>query len=185
MNMNTSEVYRNIISEMRYILQKELSKTFFIAQVTSIERFKENYVLKVVRLNDGSVISGVKVVSVGIGNLKGVIKFPEVNDLGIVLNIFGEFFWLGNIFDFYSVKNDVVPDLGKGMVLQATEGGSFIFLKENNEILLKSKSGFKIIFLNDRVRIMNKDRYGVEITSDGKVNIYGIEINFYNTPMSE
>jgi len=171
---------RKIIS----ITEKYLSRIIFVAQVTSLSKAKNNeYIIKIRRLSDGVEMDNVRIVGLGIGNARGIVKYPQIDDLGIVVSLFGERFWLGNISDIYSKQWDQFPDLKEGLLIQSQEAGSYIIFTNNDNIEIKHKDGMKIIFKNSYIRIINKDKYGIEVTSDGKVNIYGTEVNFHNTPM--
>ncbi len=175
---------RGLVKLLSDRIERLISKLVFIGQVQEVKISENNeYRITLVRLIDGVTVPNTRIVSLGLGNLKGVLKYPQVGDLGIVVDLFGESFWLGNILDIYSKNKDLVMDLKDGMLIQSKEAGSFILFTNEDDLVLKHKDGMKIIFKNSYIRIKNSNNYGIEITSDGKVNIYGSEVNFYNHEM--
>lgn len=91
---------------------------------------------------------------IGLGNNKGIVSGYEVGDVLVCVEINGMLIVLTTLYNNFFSDKDVT--------LVPTE----------KEYILKSAGSIKIF---------NKDNYGIEITEDGNIIIYGKSIDFKNT----
>lgn len=143
-------------------------------QVTDIYYDNGKVYIKANSVNDGTTDEKIKLLSHGLGNGRGIISYPKIGDFGLVLNILGERFYIGSMFDEYTKYPDKqILDKDSTYIIN-NDFASYICIHKNNDIIIKTKEGGKIKLGNDGVvKVFNKDNYGLDVDENGVVKIRG------------
>lgn len=125
------------------------SKQLGVYVVTSIN---DDKTVNIKELTSKNSYSNVNIVSGALGNGKGLFVIPDVNDIVLVAFIGGNKnnpIILGNVFDTFSQNPDNKPPISKDEVFISNKnGGSYIYIKSNGDVVVKTGAG-KFIFGNN------------------------------------
>lgn len=184
----------NIYKILKGIIQKELAlvKGISIWKVTEIN--KEQYTVNIRDLNFKQIqYTEVPLLGLGMGHWKGILKYPEVDDLVLVAFLGGTSLQpivLGTLLDAYTQNPDGVIqiDANELFITQKTFG-SIIFIKADNTIEMRVPDSTGDLTKGARMRLspdgsfklFNKDNYGIECDSAGNVTIRGVTVNHTQT----
>ena len=162
---------------IKSLIQEELInfKGLDIFQVTGVntletEENKKSFTVNIKKLNDNLSYDHVQLMSLGLGNAKGVMQLPKVNDIVVVAFIANSEnpIVLGSLFNIYMTNSDYKMDVREDeFFVNRSANGSYLFLKNDKS-----------------VRLLNDDGYGFEVDSNGNVTIRGVTINHTQTPRS-
>lgn len=168
-----------------------------IWQVTDIKSREEDgyipeYKCQIKHLNFKYTRDGVPMLGIGLGHMKGIIKYPNVGDFVIVAFIEDQPYILGTVFDYFAEPVDSVPliKLNELMVVNQ-EKGSILLMRDNNDFIIQTcdkttgnyDDGCKIKFKGDgSFKVFNKANYGIECDNAGNVTIRGVTIKHTQTP---
>ena len=154
-----------------------------IYQVTGINN---DLTCNIKQLNSNLSYDNVESVGLGLGHGKGQIKLPDTNDIilvGFIANseipiILGSMF--NNYMAYPDTKIDVKAD---EYFINNKLNGAYIYINEDNDIILKTPNGAKIKINEDgSFKLFNKDNYGIEVDSSGNMTLRGVAINHTQTP---
>jgi hypothetical protein len=184
----------NIYKILRGIIQKELAlvKGISIWKVTEID--SSNYTVNIRDLNFKQLqYTEVPILGMGMGHYKGILKFPEVDDLVLVAFLGGTSLKpivLGTLLDSFTQSPDGVIQINANelFITQKTYG-SIIFIKADNTIEMRVPDSTGDLTKGARMRLspdgswklFNKDNYGIECDSSGNVTIRGVTVNHTQT----
>lgn len=165
-------------------LEKKLADLIYIGQVEDVQydtTLNLNFV-KVTKLHNGESVEYVKIGGIGQGNYSGIIKTPKINDFGLVIEVNGEPFWVMNVLDVYTTNPDRQPNIRDSLIIQNKEAGSFQIFTKNDNIVITTHTGAKVIFKKDgSFKLYDKDNYGIESDGSGNITIRGTTINHTQT----
>lgn len=150
-----------------------------IANIKSLDLFvvkavnEETFTCDIERLNITGSYTNVFISSIGLGNVKGLMMLPSINDIVIAgfIQDSEQPVILGTLFDTFTNTPDNIPQIKQDeMLLIPKPNGSYIFIRDDNSIILKTETS-KAKFNSDGFKIFNKDNYGIECDSEGEVTI--------------
>lgn len=179
-----NDFIRNLNNQNQRFLEKKLADAIYIGQVEDVQydnTLSLNF-LKITKLHNGESVEYVKIGGIGLSNYAGIIKTPKENDFGLVIEVNGEPFWVMNVLDVYTATPDKQPDIRDSMIVQNKEGGSFqVFTKQDN-VVVTTQDGGKIIFIKGGgFKLFDKDNFGIESDGAGNITIRGTNINHTQT----
>ena len=138
------------------------------------------------RITQTESFDNVEIMGVGLGNGKGQIKMPNINDVVLVAFLPNSVtpVVLGTLFDTYSSVKDTKLDVRTNeYFVNNKANGGYIHIDDNNNIKLISYNGAKVRLNNDgSFKLFNKDNYGIECDDSGNITIRGVAINHTQTP---
>ncbi len=180
---------KEFVKVLRNLIKEVTDKTGIgIYEVTNIQTDK--YTCDIKDLVFGKLqYKEVPMIGLGLGNLKGVMKFPSQGDLVLVafMDDTPNPFILGTVFDVFTQTPDNIPILNEDELLisNKTKGARIKINKEDDIIIRATDSsgnadnGSKIVFKSDgSVKVFNRTNHGLEISSSGAVTIRGTSVNF-------
>jgi hypothetical protein len=152
-----------------------------VFRVTNVR--EETYSCDIKMLAFKTQYNNVPVMGFGLGNAKGLLCLPKVNDFVLVAFIFNKPFVIGSFFDIFTTIKDNVPEIKEGEVLIiAKENGSSVYINSDDEIIIKKKGDNKPkikINSSDDIQVWNKDvdaTAKIEVKSDGTILVSGSTI---------
>lgn len=150
------QVIKELISE-----QIAKLKTFDVYVITDIN--ENDYTVNIKHPTNNTLqYSNVKISSMCLGNFKGIMCFPSVDDY-VLVGFLGDRspIIIGNVF----TQHDVIPIIKNyEMLISPKQKGSYIFFDENDNI--KIKSGTATITIKDGVININDGSNGVARVGD-------------------
>lgn len=201
----------NFVKLIKDIVIKEIGKsqTLKVWQVTDIQNKEDDgyitqYKCQIKHLDFKFTLDDVPIAGLGLGHMKGIIKYPAVGDMVLVAFMDKQPIVLGTVFDWFSQNPDSVPLIKeKELMMIQKEKGSIILMKDNNDVKIQitaedgsftnmpsfvlygdgkveliSKEGAKIrLNLDGSFKIFNKTNHGIEVDSSGSMTIRGTSIN--------
>lgn len=134
-------VTKDLKSVLKDLIREEINETkgIDIFQITSVND-DQTYSIK--RLNTSESFNRVNTLGLGLGNGKGQIKLYDENDLVLVTFIQNSELpiILGSIYDDISITKDTRINIKRNeYYVNNRADGSFIFIDENNNILIRTK----------------------------------------------
>jgi len=174
-------------------IKKEINKYKFLDVYIVTAANEDDYSVNIKHPNFKKYeFDRVKIMGMGLGNFKGVMKLPSRDDY-VVVGFFGGKsntpVVLGTLFAQSNINAQAIPTVKDNQLLLINkEKGSYINLDEDNNIILRNvdNSGNKlnkIKLSNDgSFEVMNKDGYGIECDEDGNITMRGTTVNFTQTP---
>jgi len=186
---------KNLWTQLRELIDKEISKlrAITIWKVTDIQ--PATYSCNIRDLNWKQIeYKNVPMMGFGLGNFKGLIKLPEVDDLVVVMFLGGSDpvpIIIGSVFDVFTANPDNIPIIAQNEVLLANKSlGSIIFISSSNEITLKVSDATGNIDGGARIKlspdgsfkVFTKDNYGIEVDASGNMELRGVTINHTQNP---
>jgi len=174
----------------------ELNIGLSIWEVTDIkaigtDKLVKQYKAQIKHLNFIYTLDNVPILGIGLGHMKGVMKYPNVGDFVIVGFIDSKPYILGTVFNEFAQPFDSVPTikLDELMICQK-ENGSIFMMKENNDVMIRAGDSAGNIDNGARIRInadgsfklFNKGNFGIECDSAGNITLRGVTINSTQTP---
>ena len=128
----------------------------------------------------------VEIMGIGLGNGKGQIKLPNVNDVVLVMFIQNSEtpIIIGTLFDIYSAEQDSKLDvLLNEYFVNNKENGGYIHIDNEDNVKIISHNGAKYRLNKDgSFKLFNKDNYGIECDASGNIILRGTTINHTQTP---
>ncbi len=156
------------------IIRKEISNYggLKIFQVTDVDY--DNYLFDVKELNTSFKLDNVRYGGIGLGNGKGIISLPQINDLVLVAFIDNaEPVILASIYNVFMSEKDALLDIHSGEVFISGElNGSYIFIDEDGNIKLKLKSGTNNVILGTLKFPKSDGTSGQVLATDGNNTLY-------------
>lgn len=129
------------------------------------------------KLNVNQQYDNVKIVGTGLGNLKGQIKLPDVNDIVIVSFIQNseQPVILGSVFDTLTNTPDTKLTISSSeYFVNNKANGSFLLIDDENTITLRTPNGAKLRLKDDgEFKLFDGNDYGVQSDGSGNITIYG------------
>lgn len=165
--------------------------------VTDVYQKKEDngyisqYTCQIKHLDFKYTLDNVPMVGIGLGNMKGILKYPNVGDMVLVGFMDKQPIILGTVYDYFSQKPDGIPLIKLNeLIIVQKEKGSIILMKENNDVLIRAcdingviDNGAKIrINADGSFKLFNKTNHGIEVDINGNMIIRGVTINATQTP---
>jgi len=150
-----------------------------------------NYKASIKHINYTLQYDNVPMVGMGLGNLKGVLKYPNVGDLVLVgfLDDQSSPIILGTLFDSFTQSKDTAPQIRLNeLFLNNQEAGAYVYLNKDNEIIITTGNSSTTTFPKLKMykdgsfKLFNKDGYGIEVSSSGAMTLRGVTINHTQTP---
>jgi len=172
----------NFFTELKNVIIEQVKKnssTLRIFQVTDVSS-KDNservdtFSANIKDPNSSIQYNNVPMIGINLGNLKGIISYPNKNDFVVVGWLDNEPVIIGTIFDFFSQSIDNIPLIKQNeMIIVSKEAGQYIYMNSDGDIIMKTPSGGKFKIKNDgSFKLFTKDNYGIEGTKTGDINIY-------------
>lgn len=131
-------------------------------------------------------LDDVPICGIGMGNLKGIYRYPNIDDF-VIVGFMGSLpIILGTIPDYFTQKPDNTPLIKLDeMLFVAKENGSLILFMDNNDIIIRTadssgnlSNGCKFKLKGDgSFKIYNKTNHGIEVDATGNMTLRGITIN--------
>lgn len=191
----------NFYKIIKDIIKEELKKQkigISVWQVTDIKSKQSNgyitdYKCNIKKLNFKLTLDDVPIVGLGLGNNKGVIKYPNVGDFVIVAFDESQPIILGTVYDYFSQRPDLVPNIKLNeLAIVQKEKGSIILMKENNDVMIRIadetgnfNNGAKLRLNHDgSFKILSKTNNGIWVDKDGNMKISAVDGEMINTPIS-
>jgi len=95
------------------------------------------YTANIKHLNTKTQYDNVPIMTIGAGNLKGILTVPSPGDFAFVAFIDKDPVILGTLFDVYTQAQDNIPAIKPGeMIIVAKEAGSYIYFDEDGKITI-------------------------------------------------
>lgn len=184
----------NLVKVLKNLIQSEmrLLKPIEIYKVTGVDEV--NFTVNVRHLNWKSIeYTNVRIASVGLGDQKGMMKLPGVDDLVVIAFLGGtssQPIVLGTLFDSYTQSPDGIPQIKENEFYVTNKGlGSFMLIKEDNSIDFRvadadgNLTGAKLRLSPDgSFKLFNKDNYGIECDASGNIKLRGVTVDATQTP---
>ena len=167
-----------------------------IWEVTDIQSKTEDgyiteYKAQIKHFNFKYTLDNVPITGIGLGNGRGIYKYPNIGDFVIVGFIGEDPFIVGTVPDYFTQTPDSSPLIKLNeLIIIPNENGSLILFQDNNDIIIRTAdsdgdldNGCKIKFGTDGgFKVFNKDNYGYECDKNGVVTIRATQINHTQTP---
>lgn len=175
--------YKKIIENM---IEQHTSFLNFtdIFLVTGVNLDSQTFSIK--RMNVDESFDDVEIVGLGLGNGRCQMRLPSVNDIVLVTFIANSKtpIILGTLYDNVSNEKDQKIQLKDGeYYVNSQVNGSFLFFKQDNEIILRTPNGGKIKLKEDgSFKLFDKNNYGIESNGSGGITIRGSSINHTTNP---
>ena len=109
---NLRDFQRELMKLVKSTVDKSITDSFQLVRVNSITLDESS---QFIRINcnsvttPSSILHECKLMGEYLGNGKGKISIPEIDDFGLMLNIKGMKYYLGNVFDEYTSSTDLQP----------------------------------------------------------------------------
>jgi len=182
----------NLYDSVKKIVEETLEYQNGIDIYTVQSVNSEDFTINIKELNGAKNFSNVDIISNNLGNGKGCLQFPEVNDLVIVcfLSNSEKPLIIGSIFNKYMGEKDSVIQVENGEYFVNNKiNGSYVFIDKNNNIKLKTnnidnESSELNLNSDGSFKIKNKDGYGVSVDSSGNMTLSALTINHTQTPLN-
>jgi hypothetical protein len=177
----------SLLKTLRALVDKQvggqsLLEIYVVTGVQSLSNDRiTQYVADIKHISFTQQFDNVPILGVGLGNLKGIIRVPDVGDL-VVVGFMDERrnvpIILGSVTDVFTQSPDTPPAIKIGeMIIVARALGSFIFFKENNDLIIRTAdssgnldNGCKVrLGADGSFRIYNKTGHGIEVDTSGNM----------------
>lgn len=155
-------------------------KTSIICKVVDIN--KDNMTISIKPLNENIQYNDVEIGGIGLSNGSGIIKLPNLNDF--VLCTFQKSskipIMVCSLYDVYTniPDNKIKIDTNE-LFINSKNNGSYIFIKKDNTINIKTNSGIGLTLLsNGQIKLenytfpLNDGTAGQVLKTDGSGNLY-------------
>lgn len=190
----------NYVKKMKDLVMKavsELNLGVSIWVVTDIpvpdgnNGYIKDYKCQIKHTDFTYTIDDVPMAGLGLGNNKGIIKYPAVGDFVLVAFVSSDRpYILGTLYDIFTQAPDNIPQIKLNeLALVQKENGSIILMKDNNDIVLRSAdstgafNGAKLRLNSDgSFKLFNKDNYGIECDASGNIKLRGVTVDATQTP---
>lgn len=189
----------NFVKLIKGLIEKAINErnigasVWIVTSITSRENdgYITDYRANIKHLDFKFSLDNVPMAGIGLGNMKGVLKYPDVGDF-VLVNFQGSRpYIIGTVFNDFADPKDNIPliKLSELAIVQK-EKGSLIIMKDNNDILIKAadslgnlNNGAKIRLNADgSFKLFNKNGYGIEVDSSGNMTLRGVTINATQSP---
>lgn len=169
------DAIRQVNKQSKTILERFMSKYIFKIQVTDIDVDDNKTLISGVALVNSREFSDIKLSGINIGNGRGIISFPKIGDICLVLNLFGEYIYLASIYDEVTrIPDNQVVINKESMIFINKSYGSYIHFNDSDDIIITTKTGAKVKLLKDGTfKLFDKNNYGIQSDGNGNVTIYG------------
>ncbi len=189
----------NFVKLIKELIESEIKKNNLgvsIWQVTDIKSREQDgyitsYKCNIKHPNFKYTLDDVSMIGIGLGHMKGIMKYPNVGDFVLVAFMGEQPFILGTVFDFFSEPKDSIPlvKLDELLIIQK-ERGSLILMKDNNDVVVRASdengnfdNGARLRINHDgSFKLFNKENYGIEVDKDGNMLLRGQTINATQQP---
>jgi len=189
----------NFVKIIKGLIEKAINDRNIGASVwivTSINtRANDGYITdyraNIKHMNFKFSLDDVPIAGIGLGHMKGVIKYPNVGDFVLVNFQGSKPYIIGTVFDDFADPKDSVPLIKLDeLIIVQKEKGSMILMKNTNDIILKAadstgdlNAGGKLRLNADgSFKLFNKEGYGIEVDNAGNMTLRGVTINATQTP---
>jgi len=166
--------FKKIIKDMveNAIVAQKMIDYFVVTGVNS------NQTLNIKRLNTNEPYDEVEMLGVGLGNGKGQVKLPDVDDIVVCAFIADSQIpvVLGTHYDVFSTKKDARMDVRSNEYFVNNKiNGSYIHIDEDDNIIFKTPEGAKLRLAADgSLKLFNKTNHGIEIDASGNMIIRSV-----------
>lgn len=149
------------------------------------------YQCQIKHLNFKYTLDNVPIAGVGLGNNKGILKYPSIGDFVLVAFQDKNPFIIGTIPDYFSQKPDNIPLIREDeLIIVPKEKGSIVLFQQNNDLIIRIADengdvsrGSRVKLSHDgSLKLFNKDNYGIEVDASGNMTLRGVTINSTQTP---
>lgn len=140
-----TQVLKGLIDEQ---INRKKGLDFFV--VTGVNTSEHRVNIK--KLNDDLSYDDAQYIGLNLGNAKGQIKLPDVNDVVVVGFIAGSEIpiVLGTVYDDFSQEKDnKIPLSQDEYLITNQENGAYVYIKQNNDVVIKTQSNRLIISENE------------------------------------
>lgn len=133
---------KKIIDFVKGEIDSTFANRLFIAQVKDSSFINNKKTFTLVNLNNGIEIVANNHMFTGVGNSKGIISYPSVGDMVLVLNLFRNFIILGSVYDNDSSFPDNQIQLNDDeLIIVAKTNGNYIKYTSDNGIKAVARQG--------------------------------------------
>lgn len=170
---------KNIINDLKKYVVKtfhdNIAKLILKVQITDIVNLDNKIYVTGVDIITSDEINKIKISGLNVGNGRGIIALPKTDDIILCLNLFGEYFYLANIYDEYTFsKDNHVPIKKNEMLLINKDWGSYIRFSDKDDLIIDTIDGAKYKLNKDgSFKLLDKGGYGITSDGSGNITIFG------------
>ena len=159
-------------------------------QSKTADGYYTEYKCQIKELNFKYTLDNVPIAGIGLGNNKGIYKYPAIGDFVVVAFNDAQPIILGTIPDYFTQKPDNTPLIKDNeMIIIPKENGSLILFQQNNDLIIRTadvsgnlSNGCKIKLKGDgSFKIYNKGNYGIDVDASGNMMLRGVTIDHTQT----
>jgi hypothetical protein len=159
----------NLVKVLRTMIEEEITKRRGLGYYIVTDVQEETYTVNIRHLNFQKLTyDNVPLLGIGLGNLRGVMNLPEVDDIVVAAFLDKSPYpvVLGSVFDTFTQSRDLLPEAKTGeFFLTNRRLGAIVFINQNNDIIFSSP--------DKTTKIKIKSDGDVEITSPANISING------------
>ncbi|MDD4781246.1 MAG: hypothetical protein PHT02_11700 [Tissierellia bacterium] len=165
--LNLKDIIKKIIKE-----QINKVKVIELFVVTGVN--EESQTLQIKQMNVNLQYDNVIFMGVGLGNAKGQILLPNINDivLGVFLSGSNQPIVIGQLYDTFSQKPDNKNTIKKDeYLLMPKMNGSYFYINENGDIIFQNNNGKYLKLLIGANGIQSSKYYSSDNTEGATQNV--------------